>query len=243
MFDFCTRRLGMSEGAAFRRIDAARLAKRFPMLARAIERGDVNLETLVLVRDHLAEANVYEIVAAVSQKSKREVEEIMARPAPRPDVPSSIRKLPTPSASGVNATNAGRDKLERARDPMRHRNPSGDLAVVVERAVDALLEKLEKERLGAASRPQRNVRTARAGRVSRAARREVFEGDGEPCTFVSGEGTRCPSRAFLEIDHIESRALGGLGVSANLRVGQSTVARCRLGVHCRPWQRDIRGVE
>ena len=32
MFDYCQRRLGMSEGAAFRRITAARLVKRFPAL-------------------------------------------------------------------------------------------------------------------------------------------------------------------------------------------------------------------
>src|SRR4029077_3311703 len=68
-----------------------------------------------------------------------------------------------------------RDKLERARDLMRHRNPTGDLAAVVEGALDALLEKLEKERLGKTSQPTRVRRPAKPGHVSRKVRREVFE--------------------------------------------------------------------
>src|SRR6266851_4157830 len=51
MFDFCVRRLGMSEGEAFRRITAARLARRFPTLLSRIERGDLHLSALVLLRD------------------------------------------------------------------------------------------------------------------------------------------------------------------------------------------------
>jgi hypothetical protein len=55
-------------------------------------------------------------------------------------------------------------------------------------------------------------------RVSAAVRREVFARDGEQCTYVDGEGRRCSSRAFLEVDHIASRALGGADDAANLRV-------------------------
>jgi hypothetical protein len=38
-------------------------------------------------------------------------------------------------------------KLERACDLMRHRNPTGDLAPVIEAALELLLAKLERERL------------------------------------------------------------------------------------------------
>jgi hypothetical protein len=181
MFDFCTRRLGMSEGAAFRRITAARLLRRFPRLLGRIERGDVHLSTLVLLRDHLMEANLDDLVDEASGKKTREVQELIARRTPRPDVAGTIRKLPVSTRSSetnetlsissssaptprrqarieplaearykvqLTASAALRDKLERARDLMRHRNPSGDLAAVVEAALDGLLEKLEKERLG-----------------------------------------------------------------------------------------------
>src|SRR6202030_4280698 len=52
LFDFCQRRLGMSESEAVRRIDAARLVKRFPCLLAHIERGDIHLSALLLLRDH-----------------------------------------------------------------------------------------------------------------------------------------------------------------------------------------------
>ena len=106
---------------------------------------------------------------------------------------------------------------------MRHSNPDGDLAVVVERAVDLLLAKLEKQRLGRAARPAAAPprRATRTGYVSRAVRREVFTRDGERCSFVDASGRRCESRAFLELDHGEPRAMGGPDDASNLSV------RCR----------------
>jgi hypothetical protein len=202
LFEFCLRRLHMSEGAAFRRINAARLVRRFPSLLGHIESGAVHLSTLVLLRDHFAESNVDEVVAATSGKTKREVEELLARRAPRRDVPSKIRKLPGTLGERAGAASPGalfgaaaaatssaapgvrarieplsecryrvqltvsaevREKLERAKDLMRHRNPSGDLSVVVERALDALVAKLEKERLAKTSRPRRAARGMEQG--------------------------------------------------------------------------------
>jgi hypothetical protein len=270
LFEFCVRRLHMSEGAAFRRINAARLTRRFSRLAGDIESGRLHLSTLVLLRDHLTDENIDDLVGATEGKSKREVQELLARRAPRPDVAAKIRKLPVqskadaPSASAAPAspspfavppsarpappparieplsearykmqlTLSGqmRDKLERAINLMRHRNPSGDLAVVVERALDALLERLERERLGKTTRANRASPTndARcAAGVTTAVRREVFARDGEQCTFVDGEGRRCASRAFLELDHVESRALGGSDDAANLRV----LCRAHNGLH------------
>jgi hypothetical protein len=230
LFDFCVRRLQMSEGAAFRRINAARLVRRLPALLAHLESGVVHLSTLVLLRDHLTESNVDELAVATARKPKREVEELVARLAPRPDVPSKIRKLPacakrieplSESRYKVQLTASAelRAKLERATDLMRHRNPSGDLAVVVEQALDALLEKLEKERLAKTSRPRRTAaRVTKKGYVAAAVRRDVFARHGEQCAFVDAQGRRCESRAFLELDHVDSRALGGSDAAENLRI-------------------------
>lgn len=256
MFDFCQRRLRMSEGAAFRRITAARLVKRFPTLLERIEKGQLHLSTLVLLRPHLTEQNVEELAAVAHGKTQRQVEELLARLAPKPDVPSSIVELGTPSNdagptlfAGTDATPlpsaprarieplsearykvqlaasaALRAKLERASDLMRHRNPSGDLALVIDAAMDLLFAKLEKERLGKVKAPRETraaTGTSRGRAVSARVRREVFERDGEQCTFVDDAGERCPSRGHLELDHVEARALGGTNAASNLRV------RCR----------------
>ncbi len=252
MFDYCMRRLGMSEGEAYRRIAAARLTRKFPSLLPRVERGDIHLTALVAIRDVVTASNVDEVASEVAGKSKREVEEIVARRAPKPDVPATIRKLPerpapmpmpmpmptpmpmpAPKPARIEPLSESRyrlqltasadlrAKLERATDLMRHRNPTGDMAVVIERALDALLETLEKERLGATKRPQKNVRPSKNGHVPRAVRREVFARDGEQCTFTDDEGHRCAARTFLELDHVEARARGGADDASNLRV------RCR----------------
>jgi len=54
--------------------------------------------------------------------------------------------------------------------------------------------------------------------VPAAVRRAVWARDGERCTFVDDQGRRCQARAFLELDHVHERALGGTGESENLRV-------------------------
>ena len=94
MFDFCRRRLGMSEGAAFRRITAARLVKRFPALLERIERGELHLSTLVLIRPHLDEQNLEELVAALAGKTQRQVEGLLARLAPLGPAPVSRARDP-----------------------------------------------------------------------------------------------------------------------------------------------------
>jgi hypothetical protein len=122
------------------------------------------------------------------------------------------------------------EKLERARDMMMHANPRGDLSVVVERAVDALLPKLEKharargpsrvrERLAKTERPQSKTRPCDPDRIAANVKREVFARDGEQCTYVDeATGERCRERAFLELDHEHPRARGGPPIGSNLRV-------------------------
>jgi hypothetical protein len=246
MFEYCLRRLGLSEGAAFRRLTAARLVQRFPALLDAVAYGRIHLCNLVRLRDFFTEGNVEELLSAASGKSKREVDELLARLAPKPDVKPSIRKLPeqaalpettapardarsdrkaqvtplSPARYKVELTvdQETRERLEHAQSMMRHTNPSGDLAVVFAEAVKALVEKLEKEKHAKTERPRRSGGSADAGYVTAAARREVIERDGQQCSFVSADGERCSSRDFLEVDHRTPHALGGTGDVSNLRV-------------------------
>ncbi len=250
LFQFCVQKLGMSEDEACRRIHAARLVRRFPDLLVRIERGDLTLSTTALLQGALSEATYEELVAAAAGKTKAEVEALLAKRFPRPDVPAAITTIPMepaiPTVDGARpgapaagdgpqlvplsetrhkvqftASDELREKLERAQDLMRHANARGDLAVVVERAMDLLLEKLEKERLGKISRPRTSAAESDAESVSRAARRAVFERDGARCTFTDADGHRCPATTWLELDHVVARARGGTSEPGNLRV------RCR----------------
>src|SRR5262245_15860156 len=98
MFEFCEEKLRMSPGEAYRRILAARLARRFPVIYPLITAGAVHLTALELLRERLTEENHAELLEAVSWKKKCEIERILAARFPKPDVPSAIRKLPEPLA-------------------------------------------------------------------------------------------------------------------------------------------------
>ncbi len=243
LFQFCVQRLGMSEDEACRRIRAARLAKRFPDLLVRVERGALTLSTMVLLGDALTGANYEELVHAAAGKTKAEVRALLARRSPNPDVPAMITPV-GPQLSPLSetrhhvqftASDALREKLVRAQDLMRHANADGDLAVVVERALDLLLEKLEKQRLGKAARPGPAQEKGEPASVSRATRRAVFERDGERCTFTDADGHRCPATTWLELDHVVPRARGGTSEACNLRV------RCRA--HTRLYAEQTFGKE
>jgi hypothetical protein len=94
LFVYCRDAIGLSEAEAYNRIEAARAARRFPVILGMLEEGALHLTTVRLLAPHLTAANHLEVLEWARGKRKAEVEEIVARLSPRPDVPPSIRKLP-----------------------------------------------------------------------------------------------------------------------------------------------------
>src|SRR5262249_8109490 len=126
------------------------------------------------------------------------------------------------------------DKLRRAQALLSHAVPNGDVAQVLDRALDSLIAQLERRKVGAARsvarQPNRAPATAptrpaaRAGRaryIPAQTRRTVWDRDGGRCTFVSADGHRCSEDRFLEFDHVEPLARGGATTVDRLRL------RCR----------------
>ncbi len=118
---------------------------------------------------------------------------------------------------GVHFTASARlrDKLEHARNLMSH--VSRELAIVIERALDALIRELENKQWGKTDRP-RHSRGTKEGSPTRKDKREVYERDDAQCAFVSEDGVRCASKAFLQYDHTLPRALGGSGKADESRL-------------------------
>jgi hypothetical protein len=149
----------------------------------------------------------------------------------------------------VTISRALKDELELVRDLMRHRNPDGDLERVLGDAVAALRSKLEKENLGATTKPRANAQhppskesKATASRhIPAAIKRAVVEKDGLRCSFVGIDGRRCECRAFLEFDHIEPVGLDGSHGEDNVRIfcrahNQYAAARIYGAATIRRWR-------
>src|SRR3989442_1839238 len=121
------------------------------------------------------------------------------------------------------------DKLRYAQALLSHALPTGDVAQVLDRALDTLILQLEKRKFGATKarrrpksgitrRPRRQRETVRKHYVPAHVRRAVWERDHGQCSFVGARGTRCKARRFLEFDHVDPVARGG----------EATVDRMRL---------------
>ncbi len=96
LFTYCRDALRLSEAEAYNRIEAARAARRFPLILDLLAEGSLNLTTVRLLARHLTIENHREVLESARGKKKAEVEEIVAGLWPQPDVPPSFRKLPEP---------------------------------------------------------------------------------------------------------------------------------------------------
>ena len=108
MFTYCTQVLHLSEHAAYGRIEAARAARRFPILMESLESGALTLTTVALIAPHLTLENHRDVIERAKHKSKREVEHIVAALRPQPAVPSTVRKLPDPKPMPVSHPASGK---------------------------------------------------------------------------------------------------------------------------------------
>lgn len=329
LFVYCVQRLRFGEDEACRRIDAARLAHRFPVIYGMLELGEVSLSVLGRLKSFINADNADELLALVRGKSVRDAERLLAARFPKPSVPDRIRKLPnartptstnnraprdvkldvhlvgsevpdanqtgetlevplfeqrvqgakhsdsaTPAGDGSglrgdsatvpqatrpidagtaeskhsrvsNPSSAGErlvrpskidplasdrfevrltmsraqeQKLRLALDLTSHENPKRELATVIETALDLLIAERMKRKFGKTTRPQKKKRSAKRTHVRNATRREVVERDGLQCSFVDSNGRRCTETRFLELDHVDARALGGGSEKEKVRV-------------------------
>src|SRR6267378_7259541 len=104
MFAFCVGELGFSEDVACNRIDLARAARRIPVILEALRSGQVHLAGLRLLAPHLTTENQETVLAEAAGKSKRQIEQLVARLWPQPPVPTIVRKLPDRSAPPPEAS-------------------------------------------------------------------------------------------------------------------------------------------
>ena len=121
-------------------------------------------------------------------------------------------------------------RLRRVQTLLRREIPDGDPGAIFDRALAVLLEKVEKQKLGATSKPRvgRSIRprtdkpAAQASRhIPNEVKRAVSRRDGDRCGFVAPTGRRCEQRSFLEFHHVQPFARQGPATVDNIAL------RCR----------------
>jgi hypothetical protein len=180
LFEYCTKRLGLSEHEAYFRIAAARAARKFPLIFELLERRELHLTAVALLSKYLTRENHFELLAEARGKSKRQLLKVLARRWPKADFTSQVRRLPLEAiAAGptgsleylsefthrleVLLSTQQHDKLELARDLLLHANPTGNLSVVLERALDLLIAHEHKRQFGVRAGSTRQTKPVRGG--------------------------------------------------------------------------------
>ncbi len=278
MHAYCVEKLGLSDDAAFKRLQVARQARRFPQVYVALAEGHVHLTGLNLLAPHLTAENVDDLLARAKHLRKPEIELLVARRFPRAELqrlddgicalprlapaqvgsgsngasiapgddtlarsdaalapaqagallaPAQVVAEPRPRVAPITAERfavqvtidrATHDKLRHAQALLGHTVPSGDVAQVLDRALDALIVQLEKRKLGATARPREPRPTLGKRTIPAHVRRAVWKRDDGRCTFVGDDGHRCATRTFLEFDHVVPVARGGAATAGQIRL-------------------------
>jgi hypothetical protein len=157
------------------------------MLLTMLGEGRLHLSGIERLAPHLTEENRDAVLDRAAFKSKRQIEELVAELAPKPDVPAMIRKLPTPApptapppqpipllrpdgvaipapAPRVEPLAPERYKVQftaskNLRDKLERLQSlmAEDLTAVIEAAVTEKLERLEAKRYAQVKKPRKSL--------------------------------------------------------------------------------------
>src|SRR5439155_14559614 len=94
MHAYCVGELRLSEDAASKRIQAARIARQFPALLDALADGRLHLTAVCLLAPHLTVENAESLMEAATRRRKAEIEELLARLFPKPGLPAMVSAIP-----------------------------------------------------------------------------------------------------------------------------------------------------
>jgi hypothetical protein len=170
LFAYCRRVLKLSEDAASNRIHAAKACLKFPVILDLLATGDISLSAIRMLRRHLTSEN-HQLVLARARNARRvDVEKLVAELAPRPDVATSVRKLPRPTliglaaaANGANARSMPVDQTAlplvgaSSPDPMLGAD-SARATIIVDGGASAATDERERQGQVAAVRPPATFR-------------------------------------------------------------------------------------
>jgi hypothetical protein len=99
-----------------------------------LREGSLSLTNLCLLRRHLTETNHVALLQEARHKRKPEVERIVARLQPRPDVASAVRRLPAPRSAEVSCETSSSTPAEPAAalpQPITSLSPSAPKPAVI----------------------------------------------------------------------------------------------------------------
>ncbi len=151
--DWCMARWGMSEDQAWTYTKVVEVARKYPWALEMLADGRLSLSGVRALRPHLTDEVAEGRLREAAGKTRQELQLLMAKWAPRPDVPGQVRRLPVRRSESVGASEA-RPEAASSRDdglqlapprPKRSVEPLSEARFKVQLTVDArVAAKLEE---------------------------------------------------------------------------------------------------
>ncbi len=155
LFEFVTKELGLSEGAAQRRIQTMRLVTDLPETRQAFEKGSLSLSNAAKLQSYFhaikkaGKAKTIEEKKAIAKnaenRSQSQCDRMLFELSPELPTPEKTRILsPTVRELKFSVSEELFDKINRLRDLLSHSHPNATLAELMDFLVTGHLTKIEK---------------------------------------------------------------------------------------------------
>jgi 5-methylcytosine-specific restriction endonuclease McrA len=224
LYDYTIKELRLSEGAAYRRIEAMRLIKDVPGAAEKIANGTLSITTAAKVQTatkKTPKADKEKILASVEGKSTRETERELSKLDPQG--PREFTKWLNENEVQITFSleKPSFQKMQELQSLRTHKDVQKTYRVLVTDLVKLGQENWNPLQRDATSAPRSHrVTPDQAWKtVPPTLRREIWARDKGCCTYKApGTDKICGTRDLVQIDHIHPLALGGKNEASNLRL-------------------------
>ncbi len=133
-FDYCGKRLRLSEGGAWTRLQVANVARQFPQVLEHLVEGKVSLTVLALLAPRLKEENVERLLADVEGKTKRATKDYLtALFEPKSALEPAIRRKPTRSEGKLESEPETLEKGSRSWGEPKNESAAAETSSAAER--------------------------------------------------------------------------------------------------------------
>ncbi len=239
--------LGYSAGGAQRRVLAARAVRMNPEVYTKLREGWLTLSAVVELAQVMTEDNSAALIEASQGRTKLEVQKLVAtllppQPARRERIvvrrvvekptdendSEMFNKPPVSAEPRFTFTFDADEEFLKLFEEAKLCSGVREMKEVMRKALKSYVDrcspsKREERRAKRSGTPQRSKKPLSKKQVLTRAvptvvRDRVRLRDGNQCTFVAQDGTRCRERCGLEVDHIRPIGFGGGSDERNLRL-------------------------
>ena len=214
---------GYSNGAAHRRICAAKLMQAVPAVEEKLASGLLQLSNRAIAQSAIGKEERRTGVKLEPEKKRELLARLESKTVPQAQT-ETAKAFPELEPANVESLKATRDVwtltvtftheekalLDRARELLSHAEPEGSWA--------KLIGRLASEEIKRRDPIEKQKRAGARGVTPTGKRTAILARSNGQCEHVHDEtGRRCESRLRIEIDHIKPKAFGGGDEIENLR--------------------------